>query len=177
MTPRTKVPPRVKERVFLKVSELADAHGYLRQKRPANGVFIEGLLTDPEVGEVLAEHLERSRVKDYIKDGLLKEYAEGKRRRLSDPNDAVPRKFRGAVLVEKKSDVWKFMMSGLCIIATRCSFKHWEIGVKKAALAASAATGEPKMLLLIHPDTPLNGGDKKQTEHALRALGVDWIWC
>lgn len=175
---RARVPPRVKKRVFSKVCELADAHGYLRQKRPANGAFIQSLLVDPHVGLVLAEHLERSRVRNYIKDALLKEYAESKRPTVVDPKEAVPKKFHGALFLEKRRDIWKFMRNGACIVATRCSFKHWELGVKKVALAASSSTNRPTMLLLVQPIDPhLNSGEKKQAEHAWRTLGVDWIWC
>lgn len=180
-TIRAIVPPTVKERILGKVTELAEAHGYLRQKRPANGRFIEDLVANPEVGGKLVEYLDRSRLKSYVKDALLKEYAESKRSARADPLKIVPQKIKGAVSIERKRDIYKFSLSGVWIVATCCSFKRWEIGVKKVALAAShfaPNAGRPRMVLLMHLDgLHMNSGDKKQAEHALAALGVDCFWC
>ena len=178
---RAIVPPAVKTRILGKVTELAEGHGYLRQKRPVNGRFIEGLVADPEVGGKLVEYLDRSRLKSYIKDALLKEYAKSKRRVRADPEKVVPQRIKGAVSIEKKRDIWKFSLSGAWIVATCCSFKRWEIGVKKVGLAAShfgQEAARPRMILLVHLDSPhTNSGDKKQVEHALTALGIECIWC
>lgn len=178
-TIRAKVPPKVKERIFGKVVELADSHGYLRQKRPANGRFIESLVANPEIGGKLVEYLDKIRVKSYVSDCLIKDYVRQKKPAAADPETVIPETFKGAVFVEQRRGISKFAFSGSWILATCCTFKHWEIGVKKLALAASqfrADVKAPKMLLLVHMEGHTNTGDKKQMESAIKLLGFDAVW-
>lgn len=177
---RVTIPPKVKEKISVRVTELADAHGYLTQKRPSNGLFIERLVNDPEVGEKLGEFLEKSRIKSYIKDVFIKEYSEAKRSTSIDVSAVVSARFHEAELVERKGAIHKFSSGGTWIIVTCASFRRWEIGVKKLALAASIfpSGGAPRMVLLLHTEGHhANAGDKRQAEQAIVTLGIEVIWC
>ncbi len=180
-TYRAIIPPGVKARLLARVTELADAHGYLRQKRPANSRFIEGLVASSEVGGVLTEYLDPRRIKSYVKDVFIKEYAEGKRSAPPDPLVVIPHRVKGAVYADRRKEVWKFSVAGGWLLTSRCSHKRWEIGVRKMAIEAShfaAGAPRPRMTLLLQTDgAHVNSGERKQAEQALAALGVECFWC
>lgn len=71
-----KLPRNIQAKVKKAVFEKADEFGYMESGRIANGRFIDTLVDEPMVGQVLIEYMPKERVRTYIKDGILNAYAK-----------------------------------------------------------------------------------------------------
>src|ERR1035437_1058083 len=73
-----KIPTKVRDAIVKATCSKADTHGYIYSDRIQNGIFMENLVNSSEIGGRLAEYMNRSEIKTYIKDGILNRYAKDK---------------------------------------------------------------------------------------------------
>ncbi len=73
-----KVPRDIQISVKEVVYKKADEHGYLKKGRPENSIFMENLVKDPEVGDILSQYMTKAEIKTYVKDAILNRYSKDK---------------------------------------------------------------------------------------------------
>ena len=79
-----KLPDNVRKAIKERVFTLADKIGYSNQSRKDNGMFLNSLVNDPEVGGVLKEYIPLVGIRHYIKDAFLHDYARTQNRKKLD---------------------------------------------------------------------------------------------
>ena len=65
-----------KEQIKKLIFEKANSFGYSSCARNDSGVFMDGLVEDPEIGGSLKEYMTKERIRTYIKDSVLNAYSK-----------------------------------------------------------------------------------------------------
>ena len=182
------VPENVRKGIFDYVYLKADAHHYLTKGRVENGVFMETLGKDPEVGGKLKNYLPEEDIKTYIKDAILNRYAKDKTAPPRDINDRlIP--IYGEPIFEldyvKSTQVSLHRSnSDTYIVIVRTKYIKWETGLRKLALYVASkpkltALSESNLdlvLIISEPQGSVNGADKNLVEKGLLLLNIKCLW-
>lgn len=178
-----KVPPKVRQEVKAAVYTKADEHGYRRMGRVQNGIFMENLVKDPEVGGRLAQYMNKAEVKTYIKDAILNRYAKDKiADELSSDATEIIQEVLGQgsteIEVKKRLSLHRLDNGDLAILAGG-TFLKWETALRKALEYVASAPGLPPedgdlhlVLNLAIGGEPLTTGDMEHLNKALYPVGV-----
>ncbi|MDR1630492.1 MAG: hypothetical protein LBS36_09835 [Oscillospiraceae bacterium] len=175
---------RVKNIVFAK----ADAHGYLTRGRNENGKFIDALVDDPEVGEVLSSFMGKGKVRTHIKDGILNQYPKAKTKKILNgilPTDTIQKVYSSTTnVIQTESDITVCRSDdGKIFVVSSGNFLKWETALKKAL---ELIAREPN--LVVDGNTPeiclqlvvlnysITDGDKTLITDALNAIGVKAVF-
>jgi hypothetical protein len=173
-----KLPKDVQTRIKTAVYRKADEFEYMARTRTENGVFMENLVNDPEMGGVLAEYMPGNSVKTYIKDAVLNRYAKDKTKKEHGKGADAIRAVLGkdSSQIETKGDVSLHRVStGEFLVLSKGTWIKWESALRKALEFIGGAPGfakpESKPLILLNLSTQgrrLTEGDRK---HLVRTLG------
>jgi len=182
-----KIPPKIRKDIINAVCKKADAHDYTHRDRVENGIFMENLVKDPEIGGRLSEYKNKSELKTYIKDGILNRYAKDKTAlELSTDTTGLIRKIyaQGSILIEeghgKDSRLSLHRLdNGDLLIVTGGTLLKWETALRKALDFIAKAPGLPPenstlsvLIVLATSGRILTEGDKKLLNDALDFIGV-----
>jgi hypothetical protein len=180
-----KVPSKIQKEIKAAVYEKADAHGYMHRDRTENGVFMENLVKDAEVGGRLAEYMLKAELKTYIKDAILNRYAKDKtaaalaasageliRREFSQDSDVIESKKNSRISLHR-------LANGDLLIVAGGTLLKWETALRKVLEYIAKAPGLPpekgplKVLLnLATNNRCLTESDKGLIKNALGFVGV-----
>lgn len=81
------LPKAVEKRIKGLIYERADAFGYACRNRTDNSIFMDELVSDPEIGGILREYYPGERVRTYIKDAVLNAYTKQKNKQILNALD------------------------------------------------------------------------------------------
>lgn len=131
----------IKERVFLE----ADRTNYLARNTSDNNLFINNLVTMPEVGGRLSQYISKTKVRTYIKDGILHRYSEQKAKK-NRPVELEPiikeltQINSSFIELDKKSQisVFKSINENYFIIVADGTMLKWETALRKSLLYITA---------------------------------------
>ena len=180
-----KLPRKTQQHVKSVVYKKADDHGYMTRDRIANGIFMENLVKDPDVGGFLAEYMSKPELKTYIKDAILNRYAKDKTAAelnsdLSElikhffhlNSDEVPTNAGSRLSLHR-------MENGECVVVSCGTLIKWETALRKALEFIAKAPGlqnvSGKLHLLLRIASvgkSLTDSDKKHLVKALSFVGV-----
>lgn len=127
-----------------KVWEEAERIGYLTCTKPQSRIFMETLVQRPDVGGVLANYMDKTAVKTYIKDGILHDYTDAMKAQSVPTKDNLIEWCKNQFnvddfhVVEHINHDWKKILvlrsdsKDFYIIIVDGSFKQWGIAIQKA---------------------------------------------
>lgn len=187
------LPKNIRAKVKKAVFRKADEFGYMESGRIESGAFIDMLVDDPEVGQVLIEYISKERVRTYIKDGVLNAYAkEFTKKALASiaPEKTILDTYGVEASVIQKC---KGKQSGLYVLRSEAgdiyvvssgTVLKWETALRKAL---EIIASEPNLIINdITPDIclklssashSLTEADKEYISSALGAVGVKAVFC
>ena len=182
-----RVLPEVREQIARLVYEKADAHRYLEKSRVENGMFMNNLVNDPNVGGRLLEYMAGDRVKTYIKDSILNRYSKDRRE--------LPRNVNKMVWPDTNEDVHEIeynskdnvslhrTANGEYTVIARVNPLKWETGLRRLLLFTAACPGlqgasvrVQLVLLIFEAGSAINGAEKELIQNALGRVNVLCIW-
>lgn len=184
-----KIPRNVYKEVKDAIYGKADEHGYMSKDRVENGIFMQNLVSDPDVGMRLSEFMPSESLKTYIKDTILNRYAKEKTasKRPRDVSKYILKAFGcegNEIDYEKKNHVslHKLGVSSYVVVA-RCTLLKWETGLRKAIEYVEKCPGLPtvggkklRLLLVIGTRGPLTKPDKVHIKKSLAVLEVESLF-
>jgi hypothetical protein len=146
-----KVPYDIAKQIKQAVFQEADDVRYLSQSRTSNGVFLEQLISKPEIGGRLAEYMAKTEVKTYIKDAILNRYSKDKLKE-NKPSDLKKiihstLSLKNAEHVESAANqgIELYKAGGKFVVVADGTYLKWETAMRKALLyIASKPFGENK---------------------------------
>ncbi len=187
------LPKNVQEKIRRAVYKKADEFGYMECSRIESGRFIDTLVEDPDVGQILIEYMPKERVRTYIKDGVLNAYTKNLNKKAlatSTPEKTVSDTYG------ENSDIiqrGKGKQSGLFVLRSEAGTIYvvsggtvlkWETALRKAL---DIIANEPNLtiegkspsicLKLSMQGQALTEADKKHIITALGAVGVKAVFC
>jgi len=174
----SKVQKQIKETIFKK----ADIHNYMSKGRIENGQFIENLVKDSSVGGVIANYLAKSKIKTYIKDGVLNRYAKDKTNEALDldEKELIRNKFQQEAyeidkVVRNRLSLYR-LENGDILLLVRGTLIKWETALRKALEYTAAAPGLPpkdeKFHVMMSIAVIGNGITESDKQHITDALGL-----
>lgn len=177
-----KIPERVREELIERVFKLADQEGWMTNNRVENARFMDRLVADPQIGGILLNFMDEKKVRTYIKDGILNQYAKKKRTITDECLNLAISEFYGenCCLMETRNDVCVFTMqdSGKILVAAKGTFVKWETALRKVIMHIGAtplvqSSEIRKMLVIVTGGVPLPAGEEQILQRALSQIGVD----
>lgn len=184
-----KVPTKIQKEIKAAVYAKADAHGYMSKDRTDNGIFMDNLVKDREVGERLADFMSRSEIKTYIKDAILNRYSKDKTSEQldGDVSPYIKAVFGGASLETEKWNKERVSLhrveDGRYVIVARGNFLKWETALRKALEIIERCPGLPPegqtlnvMLVICSAGKHLTGPDRTAVERSLRYIGIHVVF-
>lgn len=176
------LPKDVRQAVKEAVYNKADACGYLDQSRVENGRFMEDLVKDEKVGNLLVDFIPREDVKTYIKDAILNRYAKDKRSLVSDVKTIVFDTFGyDSDLIEKCGPISLHRMeNGDLVSVTQGSLLKWETALRKLLEFIARSPGLPPsdgcklhfLVVLITGGQHVNISDRAHITTSLNVVNV-----
>lgn len=175
------------------VFEKADAFGYASSGRSDSGKFMDELVEDSEVGNILKQYMAKERVRTYIKDTILNAYTKELTRKILtaiSPSDTI-RELYGvessiiqkcsgkdaSVSVSRSVDGRIFVTSGGAVL-------KWETALRKAleliARQPMLIVDDATPIICLHlavVSQDITDGDKKHITDALAAISVKAYFC
>ena len=182
-----RIPEKVRAELVDAVCIEADRHGYMNRDRIQNGIFMDNLLKNPEIGGRLSEYINRSKLKTYIKDGILNRYAKDKvASELTTDNISLIQKTFGCASSLLESGLGKDsrlslhrLANGDLLIVTGGTLLKWETALRKALEFISKAPNLPPndtklnvLIVLATSGRSMTEGDRKLLVDALEFIGV-----
>lgn len=180
-----KVPVKIQRQIKAVVYGKADAHGYMSKDRTDNGIFMDNLVKDHEIGGRLADFMPKAKIKTYIKDAILNRYSKDKMSEQLDGDVSSHLKtiFGGTSL---QIEGWKKERVSLhrldddrLVIVARGNFVKWETALRKALEIIEKCPGLPPngqsldvTLMICSAGKNLTRPDKMAVKQALGHLGV-----
>ena len=177
-----KLPKNVRDEVRTQIYRRADAHNYMERTRSENSVFMDNLIADPLVGKRLEEFIEREKVRIYIKDGVLNQYAKEKQRSLfvADPTDIIKKMFSVETAIMKEDTGISLCVSSQHrqFVVCRGTTIKWETAVRKAIeFVIRHTTGRPEIVLyLVEPRANMTSSDYEHIKHCMNLIGINVSW-
>lgn len=187
------LPKKVKEKIKKIVYKKADEFHYLECGRKESGTFLDNLVNDPEVGQILKEYMPKEKIRTYIKDGLLNAYAKKhtKKTLAAFSPESTIQKIYGthASIIHsgkgKQSDIFVLRAeNGTIYVVSGGTVLKWETALRKAL---DIIANEPNLTINHIPPSiclqlsmtgiALTEADKKHIITALKAVGVKAIFC
>lgn len=180
------IPTSIRENLISRVSRLAEEHGYLNRTAAENNQFMSSLIKDPEVGGRVAEFVGKIGVKTYIKDSLLRKYAQRRRRPSKQTSEYLRPVAPGIKLAPLTSsnrtgvDLYRLEDGGVAAAAFT-SYRKWETGLRKLLqfVAARHSLADERIcfyLIIFDPSTHVIQSDRELVGRALRLIGVEPVW-
>lgn len=183
-----RVPDDVRAQIADLVFQKADEHRYLEKDRPANGQFMDNLISDPQIGHKLQEFMSKGAVKTYIKDGILNRYSKVRRALPRDVEKfLVPNMGAAQDEIEyvQRDHVSLHRLDGRgLVVVGRTTYVKWETGVRKVLLYVAGAAGLPptdgtpftKALIIFHRGIPINDADRAVVTKAIELANMKCLW-
>ncbi|OPY15648.1 MAG: hypothetical protein A4E66_00052 [Syntrophus sp. PtaB.Bin001] len=174
---------KVREAVYRK----ADEFGYMHKGRIENGIFMENLVKDREVGGMLAQYILKNAIKTYIKDGILNRYMKDKKKTIlsSKSHDLllIIQKIyqQEAYPIEQKNQVFLFRLENNDILLiSQGTLLKWETALRKALEFVEKSPGLPPEEGVLHIvlniaclGQPSTEADRDHLKKTLAYVGVD----
>lgn len=180
---------RIKQAIFAK----ADEFGYVASGRVESGQFMDTLVSDPDIGGVLKEYMEKERIRTYIKDGVLNAYTKAKKKELlskKGPKQIIKDVYgTDADIIQscsgKDEGVYVLRNSqGEIFVISSGTVLKWETALRKALDIIARQSG-----LTINDNTPdiclrlaevgqaLTESERTHITKALGAVNVKAVFC
>lgn len=162
----------------------------MHKSKADNGIFIDTLVMDPDIGGVLSQYMRKEKIRTYIKDGVLRVYTRDKRDSVL-PADADSVLDIIESIYEKDGDVIHFekdicllrLNSKKFILATAGTFIKWETALRKALEFIAKSPGLPPndlefevLLIIAILNSPITESDKKHLYEALNYINVKIVF-
>lgn len=136
-----KVPSSVAQEIKSAVYKRADRVNYLARSRVDNSVFLDQLVSSPEVGERLGEFMQKAEVRTYIKDAILNRYSKDKsvEEKPNNLEEIIDCKL-GLVVEFMERDarnnvgIYKVEAQPLFVVVSDGTLLKWETALRKALL-------------------------------------------
>lgn len=180
-----KMPVKIQKEVKATVYKKADEHGYLHRGRIENGIFMDNLVKDPNVGGKLSEYINKSELKTYIKDAILNRYSKDKTAVVLDADlkDIISNQFnQKSELIERRNNgriALHRLENNDLLLVSGGTFLKWETALRKALEFIAQAPGLPpvdvKLHILLNLATvggAITDSDKKALRVALEFLNL-----
>lgn len=179
----------VQEAVKKSAHRKADIHSYLHKSRNENGVFMDNLIKDPEVGGVLEKHMKKAEIKTYIKDSILNRYSKDKAlEALARDTEAAIRIARKvfrqeSIEIDKQPAKMLFLLrleNGDILLVAQGTLLKWETALRKALEFITKSPGLPppdntKLHILLNIAVlgkPFTNADRTHLQSTLAHIGV-----
>lgn len=179
---KVNIPEEKRAQIFALAYERADSFGYATRNRPDNGMFMNNLVNDPEIGGVLAQFMPQEAVKTYIKDTILNHYTKDLVKRKSaaiEPVAVFQTVFGVDTLFvgEKKPVAVCRGADNEVYVLSVGTYLKWETALRKALehIASMESIHKDHVhiclgLVVINDDITI--GDKRHIEAALDLIGA-----
>jgi hypothetical protein len=178
---------KVKRIIFQK----ADDFGYASRSRNDNGLFMDELVDDPDVGGVLKEFMSKEKIRTYIKDGVLNAYTKARTKKILAAESVTETildlySISTAVIQQDKYNGVSVCRSenGSIFVVSEGTVLKWETALRKAL---ELVANEPNLTILkVRPSICLQlavagqditDGEKKHISAALDAISVKAKFC
>lgn len=183
-----RIPQKVRSALVAAVCIEADRHGYMNRDRVQNGIFMDNLLKNPEIGGRLSEYINKSKLKTYIKDSILNRYAKDKTATelTTDTQSLIQQKFGSESIViesglakNNRLSLHRLKNDDLLIVSGGTLLK-WETALRKALDFIAKSPKLPPtdkklniLLVLATAGRSLTTGDKELLSKSLKFIGVE----
>ena len=180
------IPKGIKKTIKQKTFAILDERQYLSQTRRENGLLMNELVANPDIGGVLSGFMPKAAIKTYIKDALINDYAK-KQNAKSISGEAVEARLTvsegtNVHLIEGSFDKKVMFLcaeNGTLIVAGIGSLSKWETALRKALEFIEKApnlpptTGALKVYLLISmKGKSLTDSEKKHIINTLSLINI-----
>ncbi len=165
-----------KNTVTQKVRKLADQHDWSRLSIDAKTKLYEEWTNDPEIGGALARVMEANRVRVYLKDTVIRNYARAQRPELLKLLNAL------SISCEDVSKNYSRPTGVLCdtsSLYTLTMAKEWKIALMSAFERANEEGGVTQNKLFIREHNVgrfVDASYRALIEGAGRRLDIDIVW-
>jgi hypothetical protein len=179
-----KIPADVKKELFRIVSERADKHDYCNRPRPENHRFMLDLTNDPLIGGRIAEFLGQEKVKTYLKDTLLHDYAALHRHPVKAADSYIKSLGWGELFridtPKGKPSLFR-LQNGQIVAAEFTSYLKWETGMRKLLLYLAGKSELRKknlrlVLIICDQKRVICESEKKLVMDALALIKIQPVW-
>jgi SOS-response transcriptional repressor LexA len=184
-----KIPPEVYQKIKSAAQKLAFDMGYLNASIPMRSTIIDSLVSHEEVGKVLANYLDKTRLRSHIKDNILralsqqqfKPYPIEEHIKWCNAHYGV----NSLIVVDRecssqrRSVYWlKDEETKFSVFVAECAYKCWESALRAALLFIAKNKVGPdarfKILLSLSPGQSVVPDREEQfLRYALSAVNVD----
>lgn len=166
----------IKEKVTRKIHKLADRHQWSRLSINARRKLYEEWTNDPEIGGALSQIIDANRVRVYLKDTVMKNYARTRRPELANllntlsiPCGSVTKKYSkpSALLCDGSS------------LYTLTVAKEWKTSLMSAFERASEEGDMVRNTVFISEHTVgrfVDASYRALIEAAARRLDIEVVW-
>lgn len=185
----SKLPSAVQKKIKEKIYEEADKHGYLQKSRPENTVFMNNLIGNAAIGEVLKEYMPKERVRTYIKDGVLNRYAKDRTALKGSIDSIIGKHLNGVFSIfvdEGINGPWVLLSKDEIVISAKGTFLKWETALRKILLCQTTYEQRiekekvgrvtRKILILNNNGCRTTRVDEAVVSDSLKSISVEIIW-
>lgn len=184
---RNPLPPPAAATVRGRVAKLADEASYLHMDKVRASQFLDRLVADAQIKEILKGYLQPTRVRTYIKDGPLSHYSNVKqtKARPSDYKPIIKDVLRiTATEISRKESVWIFKQQPAhqikCfVLVADGHYDKWQTALRHALLkwatlpVARKKEADIRILLSLYAGYKvITAADKKLLDRALTRCGA-----
>ena len=182
-----KLPSEIQKSIKSVVYKKADEFEYASRNRIDNGIFIDNLVNDTEVGEKLALYLPKHDVRTYIKDGILNRYSKDRMADLLRINpidiireviDMKAYHIETCSIKQSKVHLYRLENNDLLVLSEGTTLK-WETALRKALEFIARSPGLPPENSNLHialnlacVGTSLTESDRKHIQCSLNLINV-----
>ena len=181
-----RLPDDVAQKVKRAVYKAADDQHYLAMNRVQSGNFMNQLVDRAEIGGKLADFMQRSAVRTYIKDTILNRYSKDKAQEACpDDVSSIIQSLMGMPVYHVGGDASVSLFRSASedsgkdyVIVSDGTYTKWETALRKALLFAVTkpfrrnASRTHILLLLYSQGRVIAPADKKCVSEALAMAGV-----
>jgi len=185
---RTRVPDHIKRAIAVKAAEYATEIRYATMSMKERSKALAGFCSHSQIGGVLAEYIEQSEVRQYIKDNVVRALSQGKNKAQQ------PTAEEQAVWCEKKYKIGgltvvhdskyivllKAPATSDYIVIGRTTYRRWESALRFALLFIAGRpfkkAGEEKIKILLslsRGNSPITDADESLLRDALSRARAD----
>lgn len=172
-----KVPDTIAKEIKEIVFNKADEVNYLARSRTDNGIFLDQLVTNSDVGGRLSQYMKKQEVRTYIKDAILNRYSKDKSQEERPQNFSpiINEKLNiSAQFVERDTklqiSLFKSLKDCCFIVVVDGTYLKWETALRKALLYIASKPFSEQKGMVIHIVLALFARYQKVSPSDLRLL-------
>lgn len=183
-----KLPSQLQRKIKEAVFTQADAFGYAARNRTENSAFMDELISDPNIGGVLINYMEKEHIRTYIKDAILNAYTKKivREAQAQHTPEVIVKKLYAvdATVIENKGKITICCCGNYLFVVSEGTVLKWETALRKALERIANLPDETLAsktieicLKLAVTNSDISKGDKLLISKGLSRIGAKVYFC